>query len=153
MATKPDEILCPVDFSPASERALAYAANVARALGARVRLAHVVPIPVPAVPVPEIGFAQEAVVMPSEQMLRDARAGLERLARAHAIVDFELEVVSGSAPREILRIARESGASMIVMGSHGRTGLAHLLLGSVAERVVRGAHVPVTVVPAPEKLS
>lgn len=153
MTTSADEILCPVDFSDTSERAIAYAARVARALGGRVRLAHVVPIPVPAVPVPEIGFSQELVTMPSEQLLRDARASLARLAQQHDLVDPALEVVTGSAPREILRIARESGASMIVMGSHGRTGLAHLLLGSVAERVMRGAHVPVTVVPAPAKLS
>lgn len=145
------DILCPVDFSPASTRALATAAAIARALGGRLHLAHAVAIPVPAVPVPEIGFAQEAALVPSEQLLADARHGLERLAREHSLEDAALHVVTGAASPEILRLAEELGVGMIVIGSHGRTGIAHLLLGSVAERVVRGAHVPVLVVPGTDK--
>lgn len=146
-----NDILCAVDFSPASARAIDSASSIARALGARIHLAHVVPIPMPAVPVPEIGFAQEAVTMPTEALVADAEKGLERLAREHAIDDPILHVESGSASREILRLAEQLECGMIVVGSHGRTGLAHLLLGSVAERVVRGAHVPVLVVPGLDK--
>ena len=130
MTTSADEILCPVDFSETSERAIAYAARVARALGARVRLAHVVPIPVPAVPVPEIGFSQELVTMPSEQLLRD-RAPRSRASRSSTTSSSRRSRWSPARrPARFLRIARESGATMIVMGSHGRTGLAHLLLAA-----------------------
>ncbi|UJR85860.1 universal stress protein [Sandaracinus amylolyticus] len=140
-------ILCPVDFSASSEVAARFAASIARDLGAEVHLAHVVPLPMPAMPVPEIGLApQEMMGPPLPQMQREASASLRQLA-TQLCLEPHVHVVTGTAAREIVKLAQSIGAGMIVMGTHGRTGLAHLLLGSTAERVVRTAPIPVLVVP------
>lgn len=146
------DILCAIDFSPTAERAATFAAELAAGLGAHVHLAHVLPIAMPTMPMPEIGVApQEVIAPPSAQLAEDARRALGRLADDLGL-EPRLHVVTGSASREIVRLAREIGADAIVVGTHGRTGLAHMLLGSVAERVVRTSSVPVLVVP-PERRS
>lgn len=144
-------ILCPVDFSAPAERAARFAADLASGIGAHLHLAHVLPLPMPAMPVPELGLApQEAILPPTARLSTDARDALFRLAGDLGI-DAGVHVVSGTAAREIVSLAEELGVDLIIMGTHGRTGLAHLLLGSVAERVVRTAHLPVLVVPAHDR--
>lgn len=142
------EILCPVDFSEASERAARFAVDLARTLCGTVQLAHVLPLVLPPLPVPELGLATDGIIPTDEQLSAETIASLHRLAATLGVEGARVHVATGSAAREILRIAKESGVGMIVMGSHGRTGLAHLLLGSVAERVIRGSRVPVLVVPS-----
>ncbi len=144
------DVLCAIDFSPASERAARFAGDLVRGTGARLRFAHVVALPAPSLPMPELGFAPQEVLIPSERLVSDAREGLLRLAH-DLCVEAEIHVVVGSAASEIVRLAEELGTQMVVMGTHGRTGLAHLLLGSVAERVMRHVHVPVLVVPAHDR--
>jgi universal stress protein A len=139
-------ILVGVDFSKHSENAVRYAVAFAEALGAELHLLHVVPGPV----------AYTRMYVPPEDWLveeRDAaRRELERLpgVQAQANVSVLREVRSGSPLVEIVQYAREANIDLIVMGTHGRSGLAHLLLGSVAENVVRQAPCPVLTVRDPE---
>jgi nucleotide-binding universal stress UspA family protein len=143
----PGPIVCAVDFSVGARAAAAWAAELARARGARLRLVHVLPLPIPVMPVPELGLGSAVALAPSEPELRQhAEDALRRLAYELG-VEPDVEVVFGVAATEIVRAARTSGAGTIVVGSHGRTGLAHALLGSVAERVLRSADRPVLVVP------
>jgi nucleotide-binding universal stress UspA family protein len=141
-------ILVPVDFSPSSDHALAAALDLAGKLGARLFLLHVVPIPLPGWEVYGHEFAPE-------QLIEKGREGAERelgalaAARSSGAVPIEPLVRVGMPFLEIIAAAREIGADLIVMGTHGRTGLAHVLIGSVAERVVRGSPCPVLTVRHP----
>ena len=135
-------ILCPIDFDANSFGALDTACKLAREGGAKLQLLHVVPITVPAT-------GQPLAIEPMEGAARDARIRLERLAGERLQnIEHELAVVTGDPAAEIVRIAGESNPDVIVMATHGRTGLRHLLLGSVAERVVREAPCPVLTVRA-----
>jgi nucleotide-binding universal stress UspA family protein len=133
------QILCPVDFSDFSDYAMRYAALLAQKFEARLTLLHVVaPILVP--------LPGDALVPPMRQAdLADiADACRERLTRtagdlAEKGIAVACQVTSGVPYLEILRMAEELHADMIVMGTHGRSGLVHLMIGSVAERVVRKA--------------
>lgn len=130
-------ILVPVDFSTCSNKALQYALPFARQFKADVVLLHVV-VPHPAVP--ELGPVDM-------EAMSDGRAELDTLTekvRARNRCTALLRV--GDPAREIVEAARESGADLIILSTHGRTGLAHVLLGSTAERVVRHARCPVLVV-------
>ena len=114
---KISEILLPTDFSAAADAAALVATAMARETGARLHLVHVVP---PATD-PSLG---------SEQLTR-----LGRQLGTGLVV--ELALLSGRAAREITAYARDKGIDLIVMSTHGRTGVSRTLLGSVAEAVVR----------------
>lgn len=137
-------ILCPVDFSEPSEQALRYAIDLAQRFGASVKLLHVYQIPTYALPdgalLARPDFLAELTTELQKQM--DA---LIRRYNDHG-VSLEGEVREGIPFQEIDRVAEDEHADMIVMATHGRTGLKHVLLGSVAERVVRTAKVPVLTV-------
>jgi nucleotide-binding universal stress UspA family protein len=134
-ADKP--ILVPVDLSAASDRALDYALELATA-PELVTALHV-GLPYTAVEPPYMYLVDEQ----SRHDQLEA-AVLERFA-APKYSDVHIEIRYGDPGHEIADFARESSAGLIVMPSHGRTGLAHLLVGSVAERVVRYAPCPVLV--------
>lgn len=142
------KILCPVDFSKGSERAVAYATSLARQLGASIELVHVWASPVYAFPDGALILGAETV----DRITTELRAQLDACVARHT--DRELLVagrlVQGDPPREIVSTARAIEADLVVMGTHGRTGVARALVGSVAERVVRTSPVPVLVVP-PER--
>ena len=121
------EIVFPTDFSPASEAAGRVAREMALAARARLHLVHVVP------PVTDPGPA-------GPQLSREAARLGKGLATGVALLH-------GRPAREIITYARGWGANLIVMGTHGRTGLNRRLLGSVAEAVVRTSHCPVLTVP------
>lgn len=148
MASPIRTILCPVDFSPESEEAVRYAVSLGERIGAaEVRLLHVHQ------PVAHI-FPESAVVYDSE-VLSDARSRmgrqLEELAKrfgSHG-VDLDARLVDGIPYAAIVEHAEEMEADLIVMGTHGRTGLAHFLIGSTAERVVRASRIPVCTVRLP----
>ena len=134
----------PTDFSPASEAALACAKDVANKFNARLSLLHVVTDP------KATGFWTPEVYVPvSEEMrerfLREARQRLENALTADERARFRArtEARIGVAAEGIQHFAREHDVDLIVMGTHGRRGLAHLLLGSVAEHVVRNSPCPV----------
>jgi len=140
------KILCPVDFSATSALAAQYALAMARQNGSQLTLLHVVAPPLAALP-GETGM----LTMPQADINEIAAACQERLEQtvdALSVSDLTVQykVVSGVPFIEIVRFAREHDFDMIVMGSHGRSGLGHLLIGSVAERVVRKAPCPVLTV-------
>jgi nucleotide-binding universal stress UspA family protein len=147
MAPTVSKILVPTDFSESADAALAYAKTLAGCLGASLHLLHVFTDPYgPAVYVPEVYAPVPAEAR--ERALEDARARLaERLdADEEAYFRGTRAIVTGLTAKQIVKSAADHGMSLIVMGTHGRRGVAHLLLGSVAEYVVRSAPCPVLVV-------
>jgi nucleotide-binding universal stress UspA family protein len=135
-------ILHPTDFSDRSDRALILACALARDYGARLIVLHVAPLPT-------LVYAEGVVPPDPELTLGAAREQLNRLTVPDANVRAERRFEQGDPAAGILRVARELPADLIVMGTHGRTGLRRLLMGSVAEQVVRQAPCPVLTVTAP----
>jgi nucleotide-binding universal stress UspA family protein len=143
-------ILVPVDGSETAKRGLEEALRLSEALGASLRLVHIVD-DTPLALNPETGIAAAPLVADfaeaGKQIVEEARA----FASAQgAQVDTALyENFTGRVAERILEDARKSGAELIVMGTHGRRGIRHAVLGSDAEAVVRGAHIPVLLVRVP----
>jgi nucleotide-binding universal stress UspA family protein len=143
-------ILLPTDFSECASYAVPVASGLARTLGARLLFLHVVEPVVPAV-----GWTPVAEPLPladiSEQLEDSAARELPKVGDCDdcAGLDVEEVLVHGEAAAEIVRVARERGVDLIVISSHGRTGLGRILFGSTAESVVRHAHCPVLVVKPP----
>ncbi len=144
------KILLPTDFSGCADYALPYAATIARATGATIICVHVVePI------VPAVGYSGLAEPMPmtdiSEQLEDSAERELPQLADCEEFNGLEVEevIVHGDAAAEIVRVAGEHQVDLIVVSSHGRTGLGRIIFGSTAEAVVRHASCPVLVVKPP----
>jgi nucleotide-binding universal stress UspA family protein len=125
------QILVATDFSDSAEAAFGVAVQYARALHARVHLLHI--------------FSVDEVEV--TRLLADA------VAEAGPDVEVTVAGVGGDPAEEILRYAVGHPIDLIVVGTHGRSGVSRLLLGSVADRVVRGARCPVLVVPAPRELA
>jgi nucleotide-binding universal stress UspA family protein len=138
------QILVPVDFSPASREALDHAAALARTSKAAVTLMHVVESVQYATPADLFGAAANLGMLEDEQR-RVAQKELARLAARLQKRGLRVRTVlaSGTPARAIVNAARRLKAGLIVMSTHGRTGFTHLLMGSVAERVVRTAACPV----------
>ena len=139
---KTGSYLVPIDFSRGSEKALTHALNLAREHKGKVFALHVIPAE-PIYPPIAGGFDFYRFLQ------RDARANFAKLARRKhlGVKDCELVLARGTDFAEIIaRQAKKLRAAMIVMGSHGRTGLGRLLLGSVAERTLRYASCPVLIV-------
>ena len=134
-------ILIPIDFSDTSAAAAEYGCELAAQLGARVTLLNVFSAGIVATP--------DAVFAPTpeelEALARGARAHLRSLAAKLAREDLSIECIAleGLPADVICAIAEREGADLIVMGTHGRRGLSHLLLGSVAEQVLRHGSCPV----------
>lgn len=144
-APKIRSILVPVDFSRASERALDYAASLAGPFGAKLILLNVVePFPTP-------DFAYTPMALDNDVIVAQAKEHLEKV-RIRSGLDPKLVgkilIRHGSPYAEITDAARTSKADLIVISTHGYTGLAHVFMGSTAERVVRHAPCPVLVVRA-----
>jgi universal stress protein A len=140
----PKHILVPTDLSEGAEEALDYACELARQFGATVHLLHVIGIPT--LGVPELGVALTSTVIDS--LVRDNQAALEQLAdRKRTLATFgQVLLRTGDARDLINQTAKELGADLIVMGTHGRRGVSRALLGSVTETVVRTAPCPVLTV-------
>lgn len=141
-------VLHPTDFSERSEFAFRLACSLARDYGARLIVLHVAE--------PPMAVAGEGVLMlPPTFDLEPLRERLQQLRPAEPKVPVEHRLIQGDAATEILRVAEETKCDVIVLGTHGRTGLGRLLMGSVAEQVVRRAPCPVVTVktPLPETTS
>lgn len=142
-----ESILVSTDFSDCGDAAIAYAFRVAATHGARVLLLHV--LEAQATPNP---LYAHYYPMPTPEQVREAREGALAALRERIPAEWRAEgrsemlVAEGAPAAEILRVAEERRASLIVVATHGRTGLRRFALGSVAERVVREAHCPVLVV-------
>lgn len=122
------KILCPIDFDGQAASALELAARIARPMGAEVCVVHVVSADAQA----ERGW-QKGEAVQLEKMADEKLSGLPH--------DFIVR--SGAAQLEVLNAAADLGADLIVMPTHGRAGLKRLVLGSVAEQVIRKSPVPV----------
>lgn len=140
-------ILNPVDFSEPSRAATRYALELAARLGAELHVVHVAQIPTPARP----DGAELHGLYDEAGILRAAEDATEALRRelSRGAVQVTAHVRCGPVNTQVHAVAEEIGADLIVMGTHGRTGFEHVLLGSVAEKVVRTARLPVLTVPAP----
>jgi nucleotide-binding universal stress UspA family protein len=137
-------ILVPTDYSPTSDAALAYAMDLAAALGASVHVLHSYETPVYGPP--EATFVATPETMSA---IRDAaKKGIDAAVAKHQGRGVALEghLAEGRASEVILATAAQVGADLIVIGTHGRRGIARALLGSVTEKVVRTSPVPVLTV-------
>lgn len=151
---KADLILVPVDFTEGADAAARLARELATSLGARLRLLHVVQgsLPPPGLR-PDI---YDALLEARQQVRRQVEEAVAevaaRLAPAGGGSSVETLVIetTESVGDAIVEAAREGGADLIVIGTHGRRGVERMMLGSVAERVLRRAHCPVATVRAPK---
>ncbi len=138
-------ILCAVDFSEPAHEALHYSSDLARLFEAELTLFHVYHIP--GYGMPEGSFVLPGPVTRAKLFAKiDERlAGWRSEAEARGAARVDVATAQGSAWHEIVERAR-TGYQLVVVGTHGHTGLRHVLLGSVADRVVRHAPCPVLTV-------
>jgi universal stress protein A len=132
-------ILHPTDFSEQAEYALRLACSLARDYGARLIVLHVIPPP-------PVVYGEGVIPPDPEGQREEHRAQLHQLPIPVAGIPVERRLADGDPAAAIIRAAQEFGTDLIVMGTHGRTGLGRLLMGSVAERVMRRAPCPVLTV-------
>jgi len=136
----PKMLLVPVDFSDASVAALAYAVDLVEGTDAKVVVLHAFEIPI-------IGLPDGIVAATAEltgRIVNAAQGALDDLvAKYRGRIDLRTELKQGDAREVILAQAEDLGADLIVMGTHGRRGIAHALIGSVTETIVRTAPIPV----------
>lgn len=140
-------ICCPIDFSDASRAAMEIAADLAKRGGGELVLLHSYPIP---------GYTfPDGSVVASPRMMQELAEGAQRhldewQRDAEALgARVTTEKAIGEPSAEIVHYADEHAIDIVVLGTHGRTGLEHALMGSIAERVVRKAHCPVLTVRPP----
>jgi len=150
-----NKIVAATDFSEDSALALDYAEDLARKFGAEIILLHVDQPLAPVMISPEIGPAMDVGAMSriAEEQRLIAQRELDKIVQR--LRDSGLKARSllkvGAPFLEILRAAVGENASLVVMGTHGRTGLAHVLMGSVAERVVQKSPIPVLTIRHPDR--
>jgi nucleotide-binding universal stress UspA family protein len=142
---KPEKILVPVDFSTTSNKAFAYARNMVKCWGGELHLLHVL----------DTDFLTGAVhitIEPLDESVAKWRKRAEdKLASTYKGEDGtelpgKIHIREGKPSEEILQAAEELGAHMVIIGSHGRMGLERAIFGSVAEKVVKNAPMPVLVI-------
>ncbi|MBX3232528.1 MAG: universal stress protein [Labilithrix sp.] len=137
-------ILVPIDFGPPSDHALDFAVDLAESLDAKVHVISAFQLPI-------VGFPDGVLVASADvatRLVQSTEAALKRAAERHRDRKVVLTThIEQGDPREvILSVAKDVRADLIVMGTHGRKGLARALVGSVAEAVLRTAEVPVVTV-------
>jgi nucleotide-binding universal stress UspA family protein len=142
-----ESILWPTDFSKQARRALPWVNGMARRFAARVKIVHVVSPTVALVSM--TGHATTVTNAYFDEMKQHAIEALEGIARQDIASDVSstTEVLVGSPAREIASVAEREGIDLIIMATHGETGLMRLVTGSGAEKVVRFAPCPVLSVP------
>jgi nucleotide-binding universal stress UspA family protein len=135
-------VLFATDFSAGSDYAFDYAISLVRRCDAKLNVIHVInePVDLRGFYVPHISFEKL-----EEEIELGAKKLMEQFVRTHLndFANFETFIVPGIAYDEIIKKATDIGADLIVLGTHGRTGLDHVLFGSTAEKVVRKSPVPV----------
>jgi nucleotide-binding universal stress UspA family protein len=143
----PKRILVAVDFTPTAERALDYAIDLAKSLGARVTVLHSYELPI-------VGFPDGAIVATADiaaRIMNASQEAMEKLVTSRAGRGVPLEpVIKTGPPWEVINdYADDIKADLIVIGTHGRRGLSRALLGSVAENVIRTSTRPILVLHGP----
>ena len=142
-----NSILVPTDFSRPSNKALSYAASIAAKIGAQISLLHVIK---PS----SVGLQSETALLHSDPRLPEADNRMRQLCRKQHVDPHLIRntlVREGTPHREITDAARELKTDLIIMATQGHTGLAHVLLGSTTESVLRNAPCPVLVVREKER--
>jgi nucleotide-binding universal stress UspA family protein len=139
------KILFATDFSPSSQAALSTAVSLARESNATLMVVHVQEPP------PAFGGG-ETYIGPTENE-HELSDLLSHVVPADAGVRVERRLVVGEPAHQIVELAEENGVDLIVIGSHGRTGIARMLMGSVAEAVVRRAKCAVLTIKQPEHVA
>ena len=135
-----NKILVATDFSDISAKAFTIAVDLAKRLGASLHVAHIVQIH--AMNIPESGSVLIEELEAIEEQA--ANENMDKYVQQHGDgVAITRTILHGDPAAQLNNIVKETGADMIVMETHGRTGLAHLVMGSVAETVLRNAEVPV----------
>ena len=145
-------ILFPTDFSEDSSTALGYASSLASDSGALLYIVHVdelLDVGIPSIPPIEGGYFYE---VPWDER-REVQDRLTKIVPTVANVAYEHRYLTGSPLTQILNFAEREHVDLIVMGSHGRTGFSRLIMGSVAEGVMRRATCPVLIVKQPAAVS
>lgn len=140
------KVLAPVDFGDLTELVTGFAVDLAEAFGAELQLVHVV---VPAATLtPDPALEIVAPMVTPHEVIAAARTELARLTEQAAarVKTASPEILTGDPSTEIVAFAKDRAIDLIVIGTHGRRGLVHWILGSVAEDVVRKATCPVTTV-------
>ena len=137
-------ILVTTDFSDFSTAAIEYASSLALLYGAKIHLVHVIE-PGPVVGVPNVELNTSALMTGLEA---NAQEEMRKFVywKLKNNTNLEQVILHGEPHRELVKYAQEHEIDLIVIASHGRTGLAHMLMGSVAERIVRLSPVPVLAV-------
>lgn len=142
---KLSKVLFPTDFSHTGDAALEFATVLARDSGARLIIVHVEEPPL----VYGEGAWYYGLPNPDPERLLEM---LHRVAPTDPAVPHEHRLIAGAPADALVRLAREEKVDMIVMGTHGRTGLGRLVMGSVSEAVVRNAPCPVLTYKGPQKV-
>ena len=150
MVEKVDLILAPTDFSPYSCEAFAWAAFFARKFNAKILLLHVMSEATAEKVTSVPGHPWERVLEKEDKDMIDSFHQC-LVSDFDESIDVETHVAVGTPHSQIIEVAKERKATMIVMGTHGRTGISHALMGSVAEKVVQMAPCPVFSVKPKEK--
>ena len=140
-------ILVPVDYSQSGDAAMAYAVSLAKEYSAELHLVHVYEQPFAYV---DGGFASAPVPPVTPADLDAEKAKLNEITPEQG-VEFRREFIVGSPADILVNYAKEKKIDLVVMGTHGRTGLSRLLMGSVAEGIVRRAPCPVLTIKQPSK--
>ena len=145
------KILFPTDFSVASDYAMSYAISMAKRYKAKFFLLHVVDTTydISGFYIPHISAEKlmQEMEEAAEKKLTNISSAISRRIKAREIV-----VKSGIPHKEILKFAKDKGVDMIIMGTHGKAGLDHLLFGSTTERVLRQANCPVLTIRPPKDM-
>jgi len=140
------KVLFPTDFSPFSEKTLPIAKAICKEFGATLVLLHVNDFPLV---VPE--YLPELSTSPVQDMEAYSSEALEKLKNSITDVPVEIELATGHPHTEICKVVDKDDIDLAVISTHGRSGVSHVLLGSVAEKIVRKAHCPVLTV-RPDKI-
>ena len=143
-----EKILTAIDFSENSDYAFEHALTLAKQFQAELTIMHVInePVDLRGFYVPHISF---------EQLEKEIEEGAEKMMEKFCqtkmadFTNYKTAIITGVPYEEIIKKAEEIGTSLVVLGTHGRTGLDHIIFGSTAERVVRSASCPVLTIRLP----
>ncbi|MBU4445959.1 MAG: universal stress protein [Candidatus Marinimicrobia bacterium] len=137
------KVLCPIDFSEHSLKALKIADEMAKTFHAEIFLVNIIP-PIPSVPTPPHPFVFD-IPKYQDSLEINSKKSLDDIAKKHVSSGIKVhQIIScGDPAQEIIKIADENDVNLIVVATHGRTGLKHMIFGSVAEKIIRHASCPV----------
>jgi len=147
-------ILIAVEDSPYSDQAVNYGVLLAKNLGSKITLVHVDEIPISSPYSADPLLNESPVLIPELMHIQEEASKLlfKRIKEQHGgLVEISTVTKIGRAQDEILSVADDCKADMIILGTHGRTGFDHFISGSVSESVARKAKCPVLIIPNPDK--